>query len=99
MPRRSWVVFGLLFGLTLAIGLPAEADTILDAARMKAGLRTTTIEDGGFVERVVTMANNGQLPVALVDSTFLWARNKNRHRFQYFRRALTLRAAKIGIRL
>ncbi len=99
MSPRSWVVFGLLFGLTMAVGLPAEADTILDADRIKAGLRTATPEEKGFVERVVTMANNGTLPVALVDSTFLWARTKNRHRFQYFRHALTLRAAKIGIRL
>ncbi len=74
--------------------------TRLDAATMKAALHTTTIEEGGFIDRVITMVNKGQLPADLVDSTFEWARKKPyKHRFQYFKQALIVRAASIGIRI
>jgi hypothetical protein len=35
----------------------------------------------------------------MFDSTFLWARKKPRHKFQYFKQALTVRAAGIGVTL
>jgi hypothetical protein len=75
----------------------ASAEVKLDAAQIKVGLRTVTPNDEGFVDRVVKMTNDGRLPVSLVDSTFQWARKKSQNQFQYFKRALILRAAKQGI--
>ena len=53
---------------------------------MKAALRTTTIEEGGFIDSVLVKVGKGQIPADLVDSTFQWARKKPyKHRFQYFK--------------
>jgi hypothetical protein len=69
----------------------------LDADIIKAGLRTADIEEDGFVEEVVDMANTGELPWAMVDNVFSWAKQKPAHRFQYFRKALITIAARKGI--
>ena len=69
----------------------------LDADIIKAGLRTTFIEEDGFVEEVVDMANAGELPWAMVDNAFSWAKRKPKNRFQYFRQALIDLAARKGI--
>ena len=75
-----------------------NSDPLLDAAKIKAGLRTATPEEHGFVERAVDMAKRGKLPPDILESTFQWARKKpDEFRFQYFKRALTARAAKVGI--
>jgi len=71
----------------------------LDADAMQVALHTATPEEEGFIEYVVARTEAGTLPVSLVKSTFLWARRKNRNRFQYFKRGLIVRAAKEGIRL
>lgn len=77
----------------------AAAATVLDAEKMKAALVTAKPEENGFVDRIVEMTKQGQLPLSLVESTFQWARKKPQHRFQFFKRALIVRAAKIGISL
>ncbi|MGO9814496.1 MAG: hypothetical protein ACLP53_27510, partial [Isosphaeraceae bacterium] len=76
-----------------------QAGSQLDAKTMKMALRTTCIEDQGFIERVVRMTHEGKLPGSLVDSSFDWARKKERHQFQYFKYALTTQAAQQGIDL
>jgi hypothetical protein len=77
-----------------------NTNPVLDAAKIKAGLRTATPEEHGFVERVVDMAKRGKLPPALLESTFQWARKRPfQHRFQYFKRALVERAKQEGIRI
>jgi len=78
---------------------PARAADRLDAETIKAALRTADVEEDGFVERVVRLARGGDLPPSMVESTSLWARRKPRHRFQYFKRAMNVRAAQIGIDL
>ena len=45
------------------------------------------------------MVQAGTLPRDMFTSCFIWARKKPRHQFQYFRQALTVRAAEIGIKL
>ncbi len=86
--------------LVFFIASAAEsATTRLDAQTIKAGLRTTTVEENGFVDRVVGLAEKGVLPPQLVESTFQWARKKPYFRFQYFKRGLILRAARLGISL
>ncbi len=71
----------------------------LDADTIKAGLKTATPEENGFVDRVVRLVDQGRLPAGMVRSTFIWARQKPRRKFQYFRRAMIVRAARIGVRL
>jgi hypothetical protein len=75
----------------------ATAAVKLDADEIKVALRTVTPDDNAFVERVVNMVNAEKLPAELVNSTLQWARKKPVYQFQYFKRALILRAAKQGI--
>jgi hypothetical protein len=57
------------------------------------------VEEGGFIEKTVGMVNAGTMPKDLFASCFLWARKKPNHKFQYFKAALTARAADAGIQL
>lgn len=71
------------------------------------GLKAVTRSDKDFIDRVVLRVEQGKLPRALVDSTFLWARNRYKTRpgsyrlrpMVYFRPALVLRARRIGVAL
>jgi hypothetical protein len=70
-----------------------------DAATMRAALRTTPVEERGFIDRVLYKVRKGILPADLVDTTFVWAKRKPRHRFQYFKYGLIYRANELGVRL
>ena len=83
--------------LLVSVEKAAWAAPRLDADIIKAGLRTTFIEEDGFVEEVVAMADAGELPWAMVDNAFSWAKRKPKNQFQYFRRALIDLAAREGI--
>lgn len=69
------------------------------------GLQVATEQDREFVARVVTLVNVGVLPRRLVNSTFLWARQKAAlvggaaaiRPMVYFRPALILRARRLDI--
>lgn len=67
--------------------------------RLEKGLKARRPSEFAFVARVVAMVERNELPLRLVDGTFLWARRKPHHEFQYFRRALIVRAARIGVKL
>jgi hypothetical protein len=101
MDRRSFLAMVSVPPLAAALTRSAVAVSppSLDAATIKAALRTATPEEGCFVERIVAMTNAGRIPVELVDSTLQWARKKPKHRFQFFKQALIVRAAKQGIEL
>ena len=91
------ILTGLAFFTWISASTQADS-TRLDAATMKAVLRIATTEDGGFFDNLIIRVNKGTLPADLVDSTFQWARKKpTRLRFQYFKQALIIRAAAIGI--
>lgn len=98
MSRRMLLVVGLGIALFPLFPQIAQAD-LPDVETMKAALQTATPEEDGFLYRVMEKVETGTLPVALVESTFLWARQKPRNKFQYFKRGLILRAAKEGIAL
>jgi hypothetical protein len=70
-----------------------------DAETMRVALRTTGVEENGFIDRVLGKVRKGILPSDLVDSTFQWARRKTRHRFQYFKYGLIIRANAMGVKL
>jgi hypothetical protein len=78
---------------------PSRASDALNAAKIKVALQTAEPEEDGFVEKVVNMAVQGKLPVDMLEKTFVWARAKPRRKFQYFKKALTIQAAQIGISL
>ncbi len=107
--RTQYACLALLALLAAILSLPRVAHgqrMSLTAEEMKHALHTARPEEDGFIDDVVDRVNNARrpasqrLPAAMVESTFQWARSKNtRHRFQYFRRALIIRAARIGVRL
>ncbi len=103
---RSFAASPFKFALSLAALLAvlaaqvARADDFkLDPEQIKAALHTTAEEEHGFIERTVNMVKDGKLPRDMFTSCFIWARKKPRHKFQYFKHALTTRAAEIGINL
>jgi hypothetical protein len=74
-------------------------DDDLDPEQIKVALHTITDIEEGFVDRTIKLVQAGTLPRDMFQSTFLWARKKPRHKFQYFKQALTVRAAGIGVTL
>jgi hypothetical protein len=102
MSKTRWMFLLLLSMLAIsAISATVWSGTSrFDAATMKAALRTTTIEEQGFITAVLHLVDTGVLPADLVDSTFMWARKKPaKYRFQYFKFGLIFRANKLGITL
>lgn len=65
--------------------------------RLEKGLRARLPSEFAFIAKVVSLVNEGELPLKLVDRTFLWARKKPKNRVQYFKRALRILAARIGV--
>jgi hypothetical protein len=78
----------------------ARADDFqLDREQIRAALHTTAVEEDGFIDRTVGMVEAGKLPRDMFVSCFIYARRKTHRQFQYFKAALTTRAAEIGITL
>lgn len=68
--------------------------------QLNAQLRTRRAVEKKFVDDVVNLVQTGRLPVKLVIETMQFSRRKpTRHPFQYFQRALSLRAARLGVTL
>ena len=97
------IFFSLLLGTSIA-GL-ASAQIVSSGGvtvptlrqQLQTGLLARTPEEQEFVDKVVTMVDSGQLPLGLVQSTFLWARRRRPYPMQYFERALRVRANDLGI--
>ena len=98
--RTPMFILPILIGVVVALLTvqAARADD-LDPDQIKAALHTVSDIEGGFVDRTVAMVRAGTLPRDLFTSCFIWARKKPHHRFQYFRQAMVIRAAEIGIKL
>jgi hypothetical protein len=92
------IVMAILLGSFSAQFARAD-DFNLDPDQIRAALHTTTDIDKGFIDKTVSMVQAGTLPRSLFTSTFIWARKKPVHRFQYFKAALIKQAADIGISL
>ena len=75
--------------------------------QLAVGLKAVTKADFALIDQVVLLVEQGKMPRRLVDSTFLWARQRaSRHRgprrlrpMVYFRPALTFRAKAVGVEL
>jgi hypothetical protein len=95
--NRSCLFMALLLVLLAAVGVRAANTSLLDADIMKVALRAGTPDEKKFIDDVVLLVDNGVLPVAIVESTFLWAKKKSRYRVQYFKRGLQVQAEAMGI--
>ena len=73
------------------LGSPRGGDFPFDADTMRAALHTATPEEDGFIDKVLANVDKGVLPADMVESTFIWARRKTRHKFQYFKAGLIFR--------
>jgi len=99
MHKFSLGIALLMFAIALVAPCPSEAGTALDVKMMKMALRAIDQEENGFLEHVSDLVVQDVLPRSMVESTFLWARKKPDNKFQYFKRGLKVRAAKIGVKL
>ncbi len=75
--------------------------------QLTLGLKAVTPSDKAFIDKVVIKVEQGKLPRSLVDSTFLWARERadaksyarSLRPMVYFRPGLIARTNKLGIDL
>ena len=88
-----------ILALLLAVCVHGADAAVPDANTMKAVLHTAAPEEDGFIDRVLAKVDKGVLPLDMVESTFLWARKKSRHKFQYFKAGMIARAQDAGIKL
>lgn len=116
------VIFGVVLASMLGVACleaqqqppqPPPAPSTIDGRKMPLrlmltlGLKAVTKEDYAFIDMVVRKVDEGVLPRALVNSTFLWARERaNRESptmalrpIVYFRPAILTSAKKLGIKL
>jgi hypothetical protein len=94
------VATGLTSGLALLPPQPATAAQVADLQeQLEFGLKTRRPAEIAFIARVVTLVEQDRLPLALVKSTFQWARPKQPRPFPYFERAMRIRAARIGVQI
>ncbi len=103
MNRRRWMqttLYSLLSTGTFALQARAQSGVAADLKQqLESELKARRPEEFEFIEQVVTLVDEGTLPLSLVNSTFLWARKKQPYPFVYFERALRHRAAELGISL
>ncbi|MFM7035854.1 MAG: hypothetical protein ACKOYJ_11850 [Planctomycetia bacterium] len=101
------MVVALIPLLLLPSATHARADDLVPATRaasledrLKAGLRTRLPAEDDFVERVVMLVRTGKIPAKLVDSTYIWAIDRQKeYPFPAFEKALRAQAERLGIRL
>jgi hypothetical protein len=68
--------------------------------RLKTGLRPRRPEEIGFIEDVAQLVRMGRLPEKIVDSTYLWAIQRQRkYPYPLFERALRIQADRLGVEL
>ena len=105
---RKWqaLILGAIVLVVVAIGWAAAQEMVSGGAvvptlkqQLQTGLLARTPSENAFVDLVVHKVKDGDLPLSLVQSTFLWARRKQPYPMQYFEQALKLRARQQGISL
>ncbi|MFH1267086.1 MAG: hypothetical protein ABIK89_15270 [Planctomycetota bacterium] len=99
MLRNPSTTMASILALLVVSTATSRADTVgLDAATIKAGLRTAAPEEDGFVDRVLQAVEEGRLSAGLVRGMFLRARKRPEHRFQQFKRGLLTQVSDPGLR-
>jgi hypothetical protein len=105
MHAHRLILAALLLGFTAPVAAyaaePAKVGTVLGLEdRLKTGLKARRPEEKAFLDDVARLVRAGELPVKLVDSTYLWALQRQQ-KFPYplFERALRIQASRIGVEL
>ena len=102
---RPLLLAVLLLGLAPAGAAPAVEPTTPGtvtslADRLKTGLRARRPEETEFIDEVAHLVRTGALPAKLVDSTYLWAIQRQRkYPYPLFERALRIQADRLGVGL
>jgi len=105
MPLRRLILTALLLGVAAPAAAhaaePAKVGTVLGLEdRLKTGLKARRPEEFAFLEDVARLVRSGELPVKLVDSTYLWAmQRQQKYPYPLFERALRIQAGRIGVEL
>lgn len=105
MPRTRLLLATLLLGFTPIAAAhaaePAKVGTVMGLEdRLKTGLKARRSEENAFIEGVARLVRSGELPAKLVDSTYLWAlQRQQKHPYALFERALRIQAGRIGVEL
>ncbi len=105
--RGPVILFGTLVVLLSAlVGQSLAVQTATLQQRLRFGLKARTKAELAYVNQVVVLVQTGVLPRQLVDRVFFWARrkawqkrigSKTRRPLVYFRPALTILAARLGV--
>ena len=105
MPFRRLLFAALLIGFTAPVdGYAAEPTTVGKvtslADRLKTGLKARRQEETEFLDEVAHLVRTGALPAKLVDSTYLWAlQRQQKYPYPLFERALRIQADRLGVGL
>lgn len=94
-----------LFGVRRAIAdepsgsvNPQPGGRIADLEQtLKSGLRARRPVEFAFIDQVVELVKAKQIPIALVQTTFSWARRHQPYPYPYFERGMRERAQKMGV--
>lgn len=80
---------------------PTTPGTVTSLAdRLKTGLKARRPEETEFLDEVAHLVRTGALPAKLVDSTYLWAIQRQRkYPYPLFERALRIQADRLGVDL
>jgi hypothetical protein len=104
MRRRDWLVSvalllsGIGYRVTRADSPVAPGGPTLKTT-LEKGLKARRPVEFEFIANVVSLVDNGTLPKSVVETSFLFARDKQPWPYPYFERALKLNAQKLGITL
>lgn len=101
---RLFIAVLLLGFAPLATPRAAEPTTVGKvtslADRLKTGLKARRPEETEFIDEVAHLVRTGKLPAKLVDSTYLWAIQRQRkYPYPLFERALRIQADRLGVGL
>lgn len=91
----AWV--GVVAAALPRTGWAAEVGDLREQIQVE--LEPRTPQEYAFLDRVILLVEQDQVPLALVQQMFQWARGKRPYPFTYFQRGLIERAAREGISL
>ena len=102
--RLAFVAALITGGAVSLAALPASAAEVRSSGAsidlqtlLEKGLKARRPQEFTFIRHVVARVDDGTLPVAVVKSTFSWARDKRPYPIVFFEKALKIRAKKLGV--
>lgn len=96
-----FLVLGTISAPTFDDSLTVQAQNYiqLTPAQMKSVLQCPTDESKQFIDDCFKLAALGKIPESLILSAFQYALEKEKNRWVYFQKSLTMRCSYIGIDL